>query len=66
MRVRVKIFSQPGVTALQKLEDEINAWLDQLPESQEVVNMSTAVGATGSGAVMRTVVTVWYDGAETL
>ena len=61
--MKVKIFQAGGFAHIQKLEDEINTWLDRNPDVQHVSTAMCQVAdnlAEGEG-FQHLVVTVWYN-----
>ncbi len=62
--MKVKIFQDIGLAGIQKVESDINDWLE-LPEIGEVKNSQIALCQVNNGAhspgVECIVVTVWYE-----
>jgi hypothetical protein len=57
------MFQASGSDAAKKLEDQINAWLNSPPGDREIVQVSTSVCQTSSGAAsdVQIVVTIVYE-----
>jgi hypothetical protein len=58
----VKIFRASGDAEILSLDVEINRWVDNLENMEEITHVSTAVNDSKQGQQL--IVTIWYRGLQ--